>query len=202
MSFVCVQVVLAYYNPETGRFLSRDPLQDEAFLKQYSKGKAREERLRLQRAALEPAYVFVRNNPIVNYDPFGLDLKNDCDKSVFVYIGNKWEELKPGQTKKGDTDGVSWGDWGDHAKQAYKWIDCFDATVTCTEDGKCTVTLTYVGQKHTKGKSWKVKCACALEKVANSQQGKKGGWKDPTKPDWPGKDEKAPWPSPPDEPSE
>lgn len=192
---------LAWYQSDQGRWLSRDPIQDEAFRKQYSKGKSRAERLRFEREALEPSYVFARNNSIINYDPFGLDLKNDCNRSVFVYINNKWEELKPGQTRTGDTDGVSWGDWGDHPKHAYKWIDCYDATVTCTPDGKCKVTLTYVGQKHTKGKPFKVKCSCAIKKIADGQQKKSGGWKDPTKPDWPGKDQKAPWPSPPNEPS-
>ena len=61
-----------YYSPTLGRWLSRDPLGDSAFLSQYSRGKSRQEKLRLLRRSVDPAYVYVWNSPIGRFDPFGL----------------------------------------------------------------------------------------------------------------------------------
>ena len=77
------------YNLAEGRWLSRDPLGDIAFLSTYSKGKSWSERRALQRESLRPAYLFVSNNSINNADMLGLicgikvhrkESKNQVDK--------------------------------------------------------------------------------------------------------------------------
>jgi RHS repeat-associated protein len=66
-----------YYQPEVGRWASRDPLGDEAFLSfqlsdlRSSKKKLRERQLR--NASLQPLYLFVENRSSSEVDPLGLD---------------------------------------------------------------------------------------------------------------------------------
>jgi hypothetical protein len=66
------QTAHCYYNPSTGRWLSRDPIGDQAFFTAYSKGKPYEERQRIGREPLKPVYIFARNQPLSNLDPLGL----------------------------------------------------------------------------------------------------------------------------------
>jgi RHS repeat-associated protein len=61
-----------FYSPGTGRFLNPDPLGDEAFLRQFIKGKTWKAQKRLRDQAHAPAYLFVRNTPIVMIDHLGL----------------------------------------------------------------------------------------------------------------------------------
>ena len=49
---------MRWYSPSTGRWLSRDPLGEESFFRQYSSGKDELEQLRLAREALRPCYNF------------------------------------------------------------------------------------------------------------------------------------------------
>jgi hypothetical protein len=66
------QTAHCFYNPSTGRWLSRDPIGEEAFLTQYSQGKPHEERRQLRREGLQPAYVFSGNKSLNSIDPSGL----------------------------------------------------------------------------------------------------------------------------------
>ncbi len=68
-------LVMYHYRPYssiTGRFLSRDPLGDEAFFTFYTQGKTRFEQSQLQQEALKPLYSFVGNSPLGRVDPLGL----------------------------------------------------------------------------------------------------------------------------------
>jgi RHS repeat-associated protein len=62
-----------FYNPSTGRWLSRDPLGDEAFLTRYSAGKDEIRQMLLRIESLKPGYSFVGNQPITSIDCLGLD---------------------------------------------------------------------------------------------------------------------------------
>ena len=187
------------YSPELGRWLSKDPLGDEVFLLEVSKGTTARERKRLRSRGLAPSYLFVENAPAFKLDPIGLDVVNNCSEWVWIRLNNAWQSLSPTLlpggavgTLSGDTDGVSWGNWGDHANQMYKWVDCYDATLTCPEevdpitglgtgDYKCTVSLTYVGTKHCAGQPTAKKkaicyCMCKTAISAAIGQAAKGGW--------------------------
>jgi len=61
-----------YYSPDCGRFLSRDPLGDHAFLRHFTEGLSKRERQHFERQALLPAYVFVNNSPVTLVDSLGL----------------------------------------------------------------------------------------------------------------------------------
>ena len=67
-----------YYNPSTGRWLSKDPLSEQAFLRAYLNGKSKQEQRSLQHQALLPPYLFVSNDPISDWDVLGLI---DCTKA-------------------------------------------------------------------------------------------------------------------------
>jgi RHS repeat-associated protein len=75
-----------YYNPFTGRWLSRDPLAEEAFLTQFCRRKNSNKRARLRAQYLNPVYVFAQNEPIDWFDLLGLDdghqLENKCKCSM------------------------------------------------------------------------------------------------------------------------
>lgn len=61
-----------FYNPTTGRWLTRDPLADEAFLRQAKGGKPERHGDRLRQRTLQPLYLFVANSPIKLLDLLGL----------------------------------------------------------------------------------------------------------------------------------
>jgi RHS repeat-associated protein len=61
-----------FYNPELGRWLSRDPIGETAFFAQYTKGKDRDSIKALAVEGLAPPYLFVYNSPISRYDDKGL----------------------------------------------------------------------------------------------------------------------------------
>ena len=69
---------LAYFHPEEGRWISRDPIGDNAFLTGFSIGKAPKVQLALQSIALRPAYVFVDNSPPSRADVLGLLSLNEA----------------------------------------------------------------------------------------------------------------------------
>jgi RHS repeat-associated protein len=61
-----------YYDPNLQRWPNRDPLGDEAFLQEQSRGKIRQVKQLLREQANLPSYLFVKNNPESKIDPFGL----------------------------------------------------------------------------------------------------------------------------------
>ena len=63
-----------YYDAPTGRWLSPDPLGDQAFYRLYVRGKSARQQRELKRSALIPPYLFVLNNPVTFVDVYGLNL--------------------------------------------------------------------------------------------------------------------------------
>jgi RHS repeat-associated protein len=61
-----------YYSPELGRWLNRDPLSDQIFLKKRMKEVLQPIRERLAREGLGPLYQFVGNDPVNRRDWLGL----------------------------------------------------------------------------------------------------------------------------------
>ena len=61
-----------YYSPDLGRWLSRDPIGEDAFFNNYILNQSSQEKLALYRQSLMPAYLFVGNNSIDNFDILGL----------------------------------------------------------------------------------------------------------------------------------
>jgi RHS repeat-associated protein len=72
---------LRYYSPGLGRWLSRDPIGDEATLRSVVRGKSRAERVKLYRESLQPLYLFVHNEPITVTDILGLS----CGRFIVTY---------------------------------------------------------------------------------------------------------------------
>lgn len=67
------------YGPGIGRWLSRDPIGDEAFFRRYALMLDKAQQQRLHAESLMPAYVYSNNNPANFIDPFGLALSySDC----------------------------------------------------------------------------------------------------------------------------
>ncbi|MCO5044457.1 MAG: hypothetical protein M9935_04140 [Kiritimatiellae bacterium] len=66
-----------YYSPQLGRWLNRDPVSDESFLRLQLANPDWQDKRKIERqfrnAALKPLYVYVENRPISEFDPFGLD---------------------------------------------------------------------------------------------------------------------------------
>jgi len=61
-----------FYQPELGRWISRDPIGDAAFYDRYAQGRSRAEKDSLSNMALGPSYLFNANNSLSNVDPHGL----------------------------------------------------------------------------------------------------------------------------------
>jgi RHS repeat-associated protein len=61
-----------YYNASTGRWLSRDPVGEEAFFQIYTTSWTWRERQRARIETLKPAYSFLANDSIDSIDAFGL----------------------------------------------------------------------------------------------------------------------------------
>ena len=78
-----------YYDPVTGRWPSRDPLGDEAFLLSFTKGKNEEEVEAYRVETYNNLYAFVKNTPITSQDYKGLKILK-CMRPVsgFPYVGN------------------------------------------------------------------------------------------------------------------
>lgn len=55
-------------------------MSDLAFLSRYGQGKSRQERKRLLVVSLQPVYLFVSNDPLSRFDPFGLDIDCGCGR--------------------------------------------------------------------------------------------------------------------------
>ena len=61
-----------YYQPQMGRWLSRDLLGDQAFFARLTEKKTLAERLRLRRESRRPLYLLIGNSPIESLDWLGL----------------------------------------------------------------------------------------------------------------------------------
>ncbi len=78
----------AFYNPSTGRWLSRDPIGEEVFKRKVSDGELRiAARLQAKRQNVfenqdHLAYVFVGNAPLNRIDLLGLEPCNSCGLAV------------------------------------------------------------------------------------------------------------------------
>jgi len=62
------------YGASIGRWVSRDPSGDQAFLTLYGAGKSREERERLRQAGLKQSYAYVENDAVRKVDGLGLKI--------------------------------------------------------------------------------------------------------------------------------
>jgi hypothetical protein len=62
----------AFYNPTSGRWLSRDPIGEESFYTQAVRGKSGVERRKLHRESLQPSYGFLGNQSLSAVDHLGL----------------------------------------------------------------------------------------------------------------------------------
>jgi len=69
---VLAHTAQAHYDPNIGRWISRDPIGEEAFLGQMLQGKSMAEQEKLKNDALGPAYVFLSNDSHNHIDPHGL----------------------------------------------------------------------------------------------------------------------------------
>jgi hypothetical protein len=63
----------AFYNPDTGRWLNRDPIEEFAFLQQHTDGTNSDAPLGAIKQAMQTAYAFAGNNPIERIDIVGLE---------------------------------------------------------------------------------------------------------------------------------
>ena len=104
--FLLPQTAHCFYNPTTGRWLSRDPLGDEAFLRSYSAGKDEMGQTLLRSASMKPSYVFALNQPVSAIDLLGLDrwevnwihswvIVEEWDRKCCKVIGYKRIEFTP-----------------------------------------------------------------------------------------------------------
>lgn len=106
-----------YYQPQTGRWLSRDPLGDAAFLSRHLRGMRRKEAVRTIKESLKPLYTFVENNPVDWVDVLGLSQNyfhrgsccNKSGKDEWALVSDSrtpgtikdyWKKLKPGECVK------------------------------------------------------------------------------------------------------
>jgi len=77
------------YSASQGRFLSRDPLGDEAFLRTRFSIASESKLKRLEQQALLPPYLFVHNDPIARFDVLGLYNNCCCDANT-IQNGKDW----------------------------------------------------------------------------------------------------------------
>jgi RHS repeat-associated protein len=61
-----------YYQPQTGRWLSRDPLGDVSFYQAYSQGMSRSAKRQLRQFHVQAGYDFLKNRPAAHVDVLGL----------------------------------------------------------------------------------------------------------------------------------
>jgi hypothetical protein len=62
----------AFYNPQTGHWINRDPLADIIFLNKITKPMPLTQKQRMTLESLKPLFDLLGNNPVNNYDYFGL----------------------------------------------------------------------------------------------------------------------------------
>ena len=77
---VATNTASAFYDPNKGRWLSRDPLGDDAFFSEYAKRLNDADYEAADAESRKPEYLFVGNNPTNSYDKLGL---------LKVYIGKR-----------------------------------------------------------------------------------------------------------------
>jgi hypothetical protein len=67
-----VQAGSCFYNPQPGRWLSRDPIGEESFFNSHAEGLVRFEQLRAREESLKPLYAFLLNDSVNHNDAHGL----------------------------------------------------------------------------------------------------------------------------------
>ncbi len=90
----CITPVLAFYHPEQGRWINRDPIEETAFFQnhiEYSRLSILKY-MSLVNAGLLPPYLFVLNNPVSSVDADGLDIAlTDGNKNASWWqVGNRF----------------------------------------------------------------------------------------------------------------
>ncbi|MFZ0827175.1 MAG: hypothetical protein WAO02_07110 [Verrucomicrobiia bacterium] len=88
VAFFAASNVQAYFDPSTGRWASRDPVGDLAFVQSHV-GNSTAKFQQLQKQSLLPTYVFVQNNPVSMIDFWGL-YANCCCDSQTIQNGKDW----------------------------------------------------------------------------------------------------------------
>jgi RHS repeat-associated protein len=89
-----------YYDPVTGRWPSRDPLGDEAFFNQYSKGLGEDEIAALKIESRKNPYAFIENSSPYNFDIFGLLSFKEAEKVLKEYNTVDYLTMKTGEVWK------------------------------------------------------------------------------------------------------
>jgi len=64
--------IFRYYDQQLGRWLNRDPVGEEFFLKLFTKDKSDDEKEEIERKSLSALYIFLKNTPLTNHDYLGL----------------------------------------------------------------------------------------------------------------------------------
>ena len=136
-----VQDAQAFYNPNTGRWLSRDPLSDAAFLDRQTIGKDWSKLRDLYEQAKLPSYLFVKNAPSVLIDADGLACVFDPTRAGTAdFVGfdalalndirlipeNGTTMTTPSNGRSGDIDGF----WWRHSRQWFKVPNHCHCTIT------------------------------------------------------------------------
>ncbi len=177
------------YNPSLGRWLSRDPIEEQGGVVLYG---------------------FCNNDGIGRSDFLGLDAVNNSDRSAWVLMDGNWIQINPGQTVTGDTDMICPNVQGrqtapDGTYRCLRIIDCYNATVTGRSPGPYTMTPVY---NRWGGNTIRRRCCCVSPICASREQQRTGGSVNPTTisggtlpPDYPAPPPPPAPPTPPPTPS-
>ena len=102
----------SFYNPQQGRWLSRDPIGTHFQIKVSKKDLTNYDRSKID----SKLYIYVNNAPIVGIDPFGLDIWECSRRSTLFPIGNHvyfWNDLDLTSCGTGGSSG-SGGNFDEH----------------------------------------------------------------------------------------
>jgi len=84
------------YHSEIGRWLSRDPIGEEAFFKWYIKNTTVASVRELREQGRIPLYLFVQNNPVNSWDQLGLKTVEDCWKEHQAFMDWVYNDMRKG----------------------------------------------------------------------------------------------------------
>ena len=97
-----------YYDPITGRWLSRDPISEESFATRYVQESPSQEE-RIEESFLGPLYLFERNNPVNLIDALGLyevtfEIISEIRRSHGIFVPAAVGGIKTRQLVKVETN--------------------------------------------------------------------------------------------------